>query len=48
MLGHKIYSSNNVVALNPKSSLILSSNKKPIIGPRGKISIIDPHVINLV
>ena len=42
--GDKLYSSYNVLALNPKRSRILSSNIKLIIGPCGKISIIDPSV----
>ena len=40
----KLCSSYNVLALNPKSCLTLSSNIKLIIGPCGDISIIDPNV----
>ena len=43
-LEDKVYSSYNVLALNSKRSLILSSNMKLIIGPCGDISIIDPSV----
>ena len=39
----KIYSSYNVLALNPKLSRILSSNIKLSIGPCGEVSII--HLI---
>ena len=43
-LEDKVHSSYNVLALNPKRSLILSTNMKLIIGPCGEISIIDPYV----
>ena len=39
-----VYSSYIVLALNPKSSRMLSSNIKLIIGPFVGISIIDPNV----
>ena len=42
--GDNLYSSYNVLALNPKRSRILSSNIKLIIGPCGEISIFDPSV----
>ena len=43
----RVYSSYNVLALNPKRSRILSSNMKLIIGPCGEISMKDPSVEKL-
>ena len=42
--GEWLYPSHNIVSLNPKRFLILSSNTKAIFGPCGDISIIDPNV----
>ena len=43
-LGNRLYASYIVVAKNIKRSLILSSGKNDITGPRVDISIIDPRV----
>ena len=43
-LGDKLYSWYNIVSSKPKRLPILSSNTKPIIGPFGFISTIDPSV----
>ena len=43
-LGDKLYSSHNVVSLNPRRVPIESLNTQPIIGPCAFISTIDPSV----
>ena len=44
-LGDKLYSTHNIVSLDPRRFPILSSNTKPIIGHLGDIVIILPNVL---
>ena len=43
-LGDKLYSSYNIVSLNPRRFPILSQNTKPIVAPCGLTSLTDPSV----
>ena len=47
-LGDKLYSLYNIVSLNPRRILILTSTTKQVIGPCGDFSKIDPRVLNLL
>ena len=44
-LSDKLFSSHNIVSLNPRRLPMLSPNTKPIIGPCSNISTILPNVL---